>query len=440
MGICFVVRRQFKMETTRLLGRASAKASDRRPLTWLIATLCLVFAAWCFLAGTLVLPRTHKEGTYTCPGSALAYELAHDFFASDFFSEDQWYYFTHADPTGGPTQYLSHDDALGAGLLRHGDGWAVLQAGRREDPPQQSESPRRQSVRLHSRQAWEHMLIAVSYSHVPHGCGVWPALWLYCDGADVGGQTGADRCGPWPENGEIDLLEFANEFFAKTSLHLGAEPHCTLNATAIEQCGPFYDKNGMRFDCATDYFTGKDSLLSFINGPKYGCAPNRYDTWPTPSQLNAAPGTFVFEWTPDAMKIWNFADADVPADLRAGAPVPGGWDYTKLWSYYPLAWSDCPGKAKLRPLNLVINIAFCGDWAGGDWGRAFDDGWAGRGFLYNAAQVLVGESCASRWGSYGAATPRGACNGFILSGDSDTLVERDAFFNLTGLKVYQAVR
>ena len=51
-------------------------------------------------------------------------------------------------------------------------------------------------------------------------------------------------CGAWPENGEIDLLEFANEFFSKTSLHLGKDAHCKLNSTAIEQCGPFYDKNG----------------------------------------------------------------------------------------------------------------------------------------------------------------------------------------------------
>ena len=48
-----------------------------------------------------------------------------------------------------------------------------------------------------------------------HGCGVWPALWMYCDGSDLA-DAADGRCGPWPQNGEIDLLEFANEFFSKT--------------------------------------------------------------------------------------------------------------------------------------------------------------------------------------------------------------------------------
>jgi len=200
------------METSQL----KAAAPPRRPLAWLAATACLVLAAWCVLAGTLSIPGTYKEGVYTCPGSAASYVLTRDFFAGGFFNQDQWHYFTRPDPTGGPTQYLSHDDAMDAGLIEEGDGWAVIRAGRREQPPLNPDHPRRQSVRVHSRQAWQHMLIAVSYSHVPHGCGVWPALWLYCDGADVPDAANAERCGPWPENGEVDLLEFANEFFSKT--------------------------------------------------------------------------------------------------------------------------------------------------------------------------------------------------------------------------------
>mmetsp|Transcript_4913 Transcript_4913/g.14894 ORF Transcript_4913/g.14894 Transcript_4913/m.14894 type:complete len:431 (+) Transcript_4913:310-1602(+) len=427
------------METHRLLSPPATAGPDR-PLVWLAASCCLVFGGWCWLAGTLALPPARTAPPPHCPGSAASYALAHDFFGGDgFFDERQWLFFTAPDPTGGPTQYLSRADALGGGLIEQGEGWAVLRAGPRETRPEFPEHPRRQSVRIHSRRAWQHMLIAVSYSHVPHGCGVWPALWLYCDGAEVAHARDADRCGPWPENGEIDLLEFSNEFFSKTSLHLGAHAQCKLDPVAVRGCGPFLDKNGMHYDCATDYFRGKGSLLSFLDGPKYGCAPNRRDTWPTPQQLNSAPGTFVFEWTPDAMKVWNFVAANVPRDLADGAPKPATWDASKMWSFYPLAGDGCPGKRNLRPLNLVINIAFCGDWAGGDWARAFDDGWAGRGFLYDAAQQLLAESCASRWGGYGASTPRGACDGFILSRDSDAVVARDAYFNLTGLKVFTAV-
>ena len=207
------------MQTERLLTAEKATPRPRWPMRC-IAAAALIGVGGTLLAGTGSLPPIHPRHTGNCPGSAAAYELSHDFFGGgggSFFDEAQWQYFTLPDPTGGPTSYLSHADALESGLLEEGDGWAVLRGGTRD--ASDASNPLRRSVRIHSRDAWDGreqaFLLEVGYTHVPHGCGVWPALWMYCDGSDLA-DAADGRCGPWPQNGEIDLLEFANEFFSKT--------------------------------------------------------------------------------------------------------------------------------------------------------------------------------------------------------------------------------
>ena len=127
-----------------------------------------------------------------CPGSASAYRLDQAWVGgSDFFDPDSWsFWHGTADPTGGPTQYVDHATALANGMLEEGDGWAVMRAGRPVRPAksdlvpasfQAVEGPQmRQSVRITSRRSWRHFLLEVKYTHMPYGCGLWPAVWFWC--------------------------------------------------------------------------------------------------------------------------------------------------------------------------------------------------------------------------------------------------------------------
>ena len=145
------------------------------------------------------------------------------------------------------------------------------------------------------------------------------------------------------------------------------------------------------------------STRSYLNPDRYGCAPNQYESWPTVFDLNAQAGdgrdaTLVLEFAEDAIKVgwhsplrshthttthtthtttrsypptrtvqvWHFVAGEAPADLLDDAPTPAHWDNAKLWAYYPIAASECPGAETIGAQNLVINLAFCGEWAGQD--------------------------------------------------------------------------
>lgn len=54
----------------------------------------------------------------------------------------------------------------------------------------------RESVRITSKNSYNHGLVILDLSHMPDGCGTWPAFWMV---------------GPsWPTNGEIDIIEGVN--------------------------------------------------------------------------------------------------------------------------------------------------------------------------------------------------------------------------------------
>ena len=397
------------------------------------------------------------EAQGQCPGSRAAYVLDEAWVggSGSFFSTDSWHYMHgEIDPTGGPTQYVDFDTARRAGMIEEGDGWAVLRAGKPVDclasddcsmssvpgARQYTEGPHlRQSVRITSRKSWRHFLLSVQYTHLPHGCGLWPALWFWCADVDPPPGGGEPRCPQWPAGGEFDLLEYANYFASKTSLHLGEDLACLLDRDAVHACGNFVDKNSMLFDCETNYSPAGTARA------KYGCAPNQYESWPTVFDLNAQAGdgcdaTLVLEFSDEAIKVWHFHKSDVPLDLLDDAPSPGDWDTAKLWSYYPLGQSDCPGKETIGAQNLVINLAFCGEWAGANWEQPADS-WRLGGPTWQdfARTMLTGNSCAKAHGNGGQSSPEEACIAHVLDANASASLDDTAFFNFSHIKIFVPV-
>jgi hypothetical protein len=224
------------------------------------------------------------------------------------------------------------------------------------EPYNTADGPRRNSVHVATNRRFKHMLAAMRYQHVPFGLGVWPAFWM-------------NGAAPWPENGEMDILEYASHAGQKVSVHTGNSNHCKLNPQLVEQCGEMPDSNGMGFDCYTNY--GQNRL---------GCAPTTFAGRREPEYWSSHPGALAVEWTERFMKVFYFDEENIPADLDSGTPQPNTWDEKWVISYFPFAGSneanpgDCPNPADiLGPQEIIMNLELCGDWAGSGWSPQDDD-------------------------------------------------------------------
>jgi len=137
--------------------------------------------------------------------------------------------------------------------------------------------------------------------------------------------------------------------------------------------------------------------------------------------------------------VWHFPAGEVPADLAAEAPQPEAWDAARLWSYYPLGQSRCPGAETVGAQNLVINLAFCGDWAGANW-ETPDDRWVqGPTWQDYWSMTHYGPSCAGRHGWAGFEKPDDACTAHVLDEEANAHLAESAYFNFTHIKMFVPV-
>ena len=56
----------------------------------------------------------------------------------------------------------------------------------------------RDSIRISSLNAYTESIVVLDVQHMPAGCSAWPAFWTL------------SKAGPWPNGGEIDIIEGQN--------------------------------------------------------------------------------------------------------------------------------------------------------------------------------------------------------------------------------------
>jgi hypothetical protein len=56
----------------------------------------------------------------------------------------------------------------------------------------------RDSIRISSQTAYSDSIVVLDVQHMPAGCSSWPAFWTL------------SQTGPWPNGGEIDIIEGEN--------------------------------------------------------------------------------------------------------------------------------------------------------------------------------------------------------------------------------------
>ncbi|KAH9945470.1 endo-beta-glucanase [Epithele typhae] len=262
------------------------------------------------------------------PVLAAQYSLADSYQGAGFLSG-----FSHEDipdPTHGRVNYLSQEDAISRSLtiarddslIIRADSAAVLRAG----------GPGRDSVRLRSNKQYTTHVTVWNIRHMPQGCGTWPAVW----------EVGAN----WPDLGEIDIVEGVNDQAPNHSaLHTGSG--CTMPPVRMQ----------------TGTQTGGNNCDSRATG-NTGCGvkdrrPNSFG----PAFNRDGGGFYAMERAPDGVRVWFWARHDhVPADVLSGAAEV----HTGNWGIPVASWPSarCDFSTHLGPHWIVINLTFCGDWAG----------------------------------------------------------------------------
>eukprot|EP00445_Apocalathium_hangoei_P007697 CAMPEP_0203852316 /NCGR_PEP_ID=MMETSP0359-20131031/7849_1 /ASSEMBLY_ACC=CAM_ASM_000338 /TAXON_ID=268821 /ORGANISM="Scrippsiella Hangoei, Strain SHTV-5" /LENGTH=869 /DNA_ID=CAMNT_0050768445 /DNA_START=42 /DNA_END=2648 /DNA_ORIENTATION=- len=274
-----------------------------------------------------------------------AYILLEDYMSedTDFFSKfDFW---TGADPTHGAVDYVGpYEEALKEGLVRRqADGGGVYIGV--DSRTQLALGQGRKSVRLQSKRLYNGGLFVISVAHAPSGCGVWPAFWMF----------GEDKQHPWPQWGELDIIEGA---------HLSTQSQATLHTGP--GCQQSTIKEGADFSSRWDEGTPGGTLATncdvHAEGQWYhqGCS-QRAPVNTLGADFNSrGGGTWAAEWDPEGerIRIWFWPVGGEPRDLTSREPQPDGWG--QPYHYFSLAPEVCPSHF-FHNMRLVFDITFCGD-------------------------------------------------------------------------------
>ncbi|KAH7148587.1 concanavalin A-like lectin/glucanase domain-containing protein, partial [Dactylonectria macrodidyma] len=274
-----------------------------------------------------------------CVGSVSAKQwYLHDTYdATNFF--DNFDFFSDADPNSGHVVYKTQEEATSLGIAKYDNDEVYLGVDYTNVLDSETGRP---SVRLHSKEEFNHGLFIARFSHLPEPkCGAWPAFWSV-------GNT-------WPDDGEIDLIEGWNlATNNKPAFHTGDSDEfgtCMLDG---ENQSATVDTD----NCDNTYQNTPDQYLN------EGCTADDYDA----PYGNSDGGVYALEWTDSYIKVFAWKWANVPDNLDSDEPDTDSWGTPSLY----LKNDQCTIDDHFVDQTLIINIAFCGNPVGNDdiWAEA----------------------------------------------------------------------
>ncbi|GJJ06564.1 hypothetical protein Clacol_000757 [Clathrus columnatus] len=245
------------------------------------------------------------------------YSLSDNIVGSDFLST-----FTHqaiADPTHGRVNYLSQADALAKNITYANGNTFIMRA---DDTTVLSASgPGRNAVRIQS-----------NAQYTTHVVVTWPAAW------EVGDN--------WPNNGEVDIVEGVNGV-APNAATLHTSSGCTMPSSTTQ----------------TGITTGTDCNAADNGNAGCGVQCNKANSFAAGFN-GAGGGWYAMERTNSAIKVWFWSrtDSTVPSDVKNGASTVNTSNWGTPFADFPN--TNCNMTSHFGPNNIVINLTFCGDWAG----------------------------------------------------------------------------
>jgi len=253
----------------------------------------------------------------------------------------QFNFFTEDDYTHGYVNYVNQSYATDKKLIAvNSDGSVYIGT----DSTNIGTGRGRDSVRLESKARYNNgTLIIGDIAHMPSGCGTWPAFWTV-------GQNS-------PTTGEIDLIESVNNDDAN-HMALHTSKGCAMNISSNSQ------------------FTGtwEENMLGKPSNNCYDLAANQYEdagcgiagatgSYGVPFNKNGG-GVYAILWTNTEISGYYFPRASIPADIKSKTPDPTKWG--KPFAKFQLG-TNCP-VTHFKDHNIIINLTYCGDWAGSAFG------------------------------------------------------------------------
>ncbi|KAJ9610217.1 hypothetical protein H2200_004994 [Cladophialophora chaetospira] len=282
------------------------------------------------------------------------------------------------DPTGGFVSYYSQEAAELKGMINASDTAPVYIGSDYTTTIPLTARAGRPSVRISTQRNWTHGLFIGDFNHAPGGvCGTWPAFWTL---------------GPnWPHNGEIDIMEGVNLLqYDASTLH--AAPNCTIAGDPRYMTGQLSSTN----DCA------------YYPDDNIGCGVTSKSNTSYGAGFNAVGGgIYAMQWTTEYIRVWIFMRDSIPSDITNKTPNPSSWGL-------PMAnlQGDCIIDQRFQAHGIVLNNAFCGEYAG-------------------APGVWDGSPthCA-------AITNYTSCSAFVAA---EPEAFQDAYWSINSVRVYQLV-
>ncbi|ORX60603.1 hypothetical protein DM01DRAFT_1300445 [Hesseltinella vesiculosa] len=258
-------------------------------------------------------------------GSASAWNLTDTYQGSTFF--DGFNFSNITDPTKGTVQYVDRATAQSSGLISVKNNVITMKADDTNVTPNG-----RPSIRIASKKTYNSGLFILDLTHMPTGCGTWPAYWL------VGPK--------WPNGGEIDIIEGVNN---QTNNHitLHTSANCQMDPTSSNGTGKWLTNN-----CAVNA-TGQS--------PNAGCSVQSSSATSYGRGFNSAQGgVYATQWKDTTgIQVWFFPRRSIPSDITSGHPNPASWG--KPTADFP--FSKCSSN-HFSNLAITFDLDFCGVWAG----------------------------------------------------------------------------
>ncbi|KAG2158672.1 2 beta-glucan [Suillus bovinus] len=232
------------------------------------------------------------------------------------------------DPTHGRVTYVNESTARADKLVSVANNKLTLRAD--YTTKLSSSDPGRKSFRIMSNSQYETHVAIFDIAHMPQGCGTWPAI------------LGAN----WPNGGEIDIVEGVNDQTPNTcSLHTSS--NCTMPSSRS----------------MSGTVRGTD-CYAYDNG-NAGCGVSINDDKSYGPQFNSnGGGWYAIEKRSSYIKIffWERTSSSVPSDVKSPGPSIDTSHWGTPAANFPD--TDCDLSTHFGPQNIIINLTFCGDWAG----------------------------------------------------------------------------
>ncbi|TCD68804.1 hypothetical protein EIP91_009671 [Steccherinum ochraceum] len=272
---------------------------------------------------------------------ASIYSLSDNHVGKDFLTS-----FTHetiADPTHGRVNYVSQATALSKNLTFTNSNTLILRGDYKTKIS--ASGPGRDSVRIKSVKSYDHHVTVFDVKHMPEGCGTWPAAWETTENG-------------WPDSGEVDIEQCI------CCLLPGTNWPDSVNGKGPNQSTLHTNANCNMPASRTQNGVATSNVCDVVASNNVGCsvqstAPNSFGT-----SFNAnGGGYYAMERMNKLVNVWFWPrNGAVPNDLKSGAKTVDTGKWGTPNAYFPD--TSCDLDAHFGSNNIIIDLTFCGDWAG----------------------------------------------------------------------------